>query len=131
MGRPQVPLDRDGTPAREFAFWLRDLRNRSGLTYEQLARRAQYATSTVQDATSGRRLPTLRVLLAFVKACEGDLGAWHGYWTQIRRAIDRDAPLDLARTVAPPWAASTESGLAGTAAHRRAPDPEPDESSKS
>jgi len=33
MGRPQKPLERDGSPVREFAFWLRDLRKRSGLTY--------------------------------------------------------------------------------------------------
>ena len=52
--------ERDGSPSREFAFWLRDLRHRSGLTYEQLARSAHYATSTMQAATTGERLPTLR-----------------------------------------------------------------------
>jgi len=56
----QEPLERDGSPAREFAFWLRDLRHRSGLTYEQLARSAHYATSTMQAATTGQRLPTLK-----------------------------------------------------------------------
>jgi hypothetical protein len=58
MGRPEEPLDRDGSPVREFAFWLRDLRNRSGLTYDQMGRKAHFATSTVQAATAGRRLPT-------------------------------------------------------------------------
>jgi transcriptional regulator with XRE-family HTH domain len=106
MGRPQAPLERDGSPVREFAFWLRDLRNRSGLTYEQLAKTAHYATSTVQGATSGQRLPTLRVVTAFVRACDGDLAAWRAYWTQIRRILDRDAPPDVARSVAPPWADS-------------------------
>ena len=76
MARTELPLQRDGRPEREFAFWLRDLRNRSGLTYEQLAKMAHYATSTVQAATSGERLPTLRVVMAFVKACNGDLPAW-------------------------------------------------------
>ena len=69
MGRPQEPFERNGSPAREFAFWLRDLRHRSGLTYEQLARSAHYATSTMQAATTGRRLPTLKVTMAFVAAC--------------------------------------------------------------
>lgn len=103
MGRPQSPLERDGTPVREFAFWLRDLRNRAGLTYEQLARITQYATSTMQDATSGQRLPTLPVLKAFVAACEGNEREWETYWAQIRRLIDAHAPLDLGRSIEPPW----------------------------
>jgi len=72
MGRPQETLDRDGSPVREFAFWLRDLRHRSGLTYEQLGKSAHYATSTMQAATTGRRFPTLRVTMAFVAACGGE-----------------------------------------------------------
>jgi transcriptional regulator with XRE-family HTH domain len=121
MGRPQLPLDRDGTPVREFAFWLRDLRNRSGLTYEQLARQAHYATSTVQDATSGRRLPTLKVVEAFVQACDGDPAMWRSYWMQIRRATDPDAPSELARSVAPPWADNATPDRPDLAAHRWAP----------
>jgi hypothetical protein len=119
MGRPQEPLDRDGSPVRELAFWLRDLRNRSGLTYEKLGKNAHYATSTVQEAAAGRRLPTHRVAMAFVKACDGDLEAWHTYWTQIRRLLDRDAPHDLSRSVMPPWALSDAPG---PAAGQRAPD---------
>jgi hypothetical protein len=104
MGRPQAPLERDGSPVREFAFWLRDLRNRSGLTYEQLAKSTHYGTSTLQAATSGQRLPTLKVVMAFVKACDGDSDAWQSYWTQVRRMVDPDAPQSGAlRTVAPPW----------------------------
>jgi hypothetical protein len=103
MGRPQVPLARDGSPVREFAFWLRDLRNRSGLTYEQVAKLTHYGTSTLQAATSGERLPTLKVVTAFVKACKGDQAAWQDYWTQLRRMMDPDAPQNAARSVSPPW----------------------------
>jgi transcriptional regulator with XRE-family HTH domain len=103
MGRPQAPFERDGTPVREFAFWLRDLRNRSGLTYEQLAKTTHYATSTVQAATSGERLPTLKVVVAFVTACDGDVEAWRKYWTQLRRLLDPDAPDGVAASIAPPW----------------------------
>jgi transcriptional regulator with XRE-family HTH domain len=109
MGRPQAPLERDGSPVREFAFWLRDLRNRSGLTYEQLAKTTHYATSTVQAATSGERLPTLRVVMAFVGACGGDVSAWRSYWTQLRRILDPDAPDDVAGSVAPPWVTGARS----------------------
>ncbi|MGD0602837.1 MAG: helix-turn-helix transcriptional regulator [Streptosporangiaceae bacterium] len=119
MGRPQKPLDRDGSPVREFAFWLRDLRKSSGLTFQQLGKNAHYATSTVQAAASGERLPTLRVTLAFVKACGGDVQSWRVYWTQVQRALDRGAPDGLDRPVKPPWAqavAAAESALAGPAA---------------
>src|SRR6185437_13595052 len=108
MGRPQAPLERDGSPVREFAFWLRDLRNRSGLTYEQVAKTTHYGTSTLQAATSGDRLPTLKVVLAFVEACDGDVPAWRAYWTQVRRVLDPDAPHRNGRSVAPPWAVSPQ-----------------------
>ncbi len=104
MGRPEAPIERDGTPVREFAFWLRDLRSRAGLTYAQVAKAAHYATSTVQDAASGRALPTLRVVRAYVAACGGDIPAWEAYWAQIRRLIDPGAPVELSRSVEPPWA---------------------------
>jgi hypothetical protein len=107
MGRPQAPLDRDGTPVREFAFWLRDLRNRSGLTYTQLARSAHYATSTMQDAAAGHRLPTLRVVKAFVRACGGDVAAWTAYWAQISRLLDPHSPQGIDRSLEPPWANGT------------------------
>jgi Helix-turn-helix domain len=115
MGRPQEPLERDGSPVRELAFWLRDLRNRSGLTYEKLGKNAHYATSTVQEAAAGRRLPTHRVVMAFVQACDGDLEAWHAYWTQIRRILDRDAPRDLSKSIMPSWAVSNAPGTDGFA----------------
>jgi DNA-binding XRE family transcriptional regulator len=106
MGRPEEPLERDGSPVREFAFWLRDLRHRSGLTYDQLGKKAHYATSTVQAATAGHRLPTLRVAMAIVRACDGDAVQWHDYWTRIRRLLDDDVPAGVSRSAEPPWAAS-------------------------
>ncbi|HXP18669.1 MAG TPA: helix-turn-helix domain-containing protein [Streptosporangiaceae bacterium] len=121
MGRPQSPLERDGTPVREFAFWLRDLRNRSGLTYTQLARSAHYATSTMQDAAAGQRLPTLKVVKAFVTACSGNLAAWEAYWSQIRRLLDSDLPPEISRSVAPPWANGAGYGPSAPGAARQAP----------
>lgn len=121
MGRPERPLERDGTAIREFAYWLRDLRTCSGLTYEQLARRTNFSTSTLQEATAGRRLPTNHVTRALVAACGGDVDAWELYWTQIRRFVDRDAPADVA-SVAPPWApAVAEQRVAKAAANTSDP----------
>ncbi|MGH3156082.1 MAG: helix-turn-helix domain-containing protein [Streptosporangiaceae bacterium] len=110
MGRPQEPLDRDGSPIREFAFWLRDLRNRSGLTYEELGKKAHYATSTVQAAAAGQRLATRQVVMAFVLACGGDARAWGEYWTKIRRLLDQDVPDAVSKSVMPPWAEDLERG---------------------
>ena len=104
MGRPEVELVRDGSPAREIAFWLRDLRNRSGLTYEQLARRTKYSISTLQEAASGRRLPTLNVTVAIVNACDGDEAEWRSYWAQLKRVADLQPPAGLSEAVLPPWA---------------------------
>ena len=116
MGRPQKPLERDGTPVREFAFWLRDLRKRSGLTYAKLAKNAHYATSTVQEATAGRRFPTLKLTVAFVRACDGDVAGWQAYWGQIQRALDADAPDGWAASISPPWAIPPAAPPAGPAA---------------
>lgn len=102
MGRKEVPLVRDGSPIAEFAFWLRDLRNAAGLTYEQLAKSTSYAVSTLQDACAGRRLPSQRLTLAFVEACDGDIEGWQEYWAQIKRALDPAAP-NSELPVAPPW----------------------------
>jgi hypothetical protein len=96
-------LERDGSPLREFAFWLRDLRRQAGLTYERLASIAHYATSTMQAAADGRRLPTLRVTLAYVAACGGDQEAWREYWKRISRLLDATAPEGVSRSVRPPW----------------------------
>ena len=115
MGRPQKPLDRDGSPVREFAFWLRDLRRRSGLTYDRLGRKSLYATSTVQSAAGGKRMPTLKVTMAFVRACEGDQRQWREYWTQVRRLLDEGAPPGVSRSVAPPWVSGPRQGGPGGA----------------
>jgi DNA-binding XRE family transcriptional regulator len=113
MGRPQEPLDRDGSPIREFAFWLRDLRRRSGLTYEDLAKAANYATSTMLAAAAGKRLPTLPVTMAFVGACRGDKAAWRSYWAQAQRLLDTGAPGSAGQPVAPPWATAVTPAARG------------------
>ena len=112
MGRPQEPLDRDGTPLREFAFWLRDLRNRSGLTYEALARKTSFSIATMHEALSGRRLPSRPVMRAIVMACGGDEAQWQAYWTQVKRMLDPHAPPGVSRSVRPPWAPEAATATA-------------------
>jgi transcriptional regulator with XRE-family HTH domain len=109
MGRPEAPLERDGSPVREFAYWLRDLRNKAGLTYAQLAARSRFSRATLQEALSGRRLPTWQVTSAIVRACGGNVESWHSYWAQIRRAVDRDTPPGLVVSATPSWEVATDT----------------------
>lgn len=83
VARPEQPLNRDGSPLREFAFQLRSLRTASGLTYAQLAARTAYSVSTLQEAAAGRRLPTLAVTVAFAKASGGDPEEWRANWERV------------------------------------------------
>jgi transcriptional regulator with XRE-family HTH domain len=104
MGRRERSLERDGTPLREFAYWVRDLRRAAGLTYSQISRRTSFSVSALQEAAAGRRLPSIQVTLALVDACGGDAEAWRGYWRGIRRLLDEDRPAGLRESVSPPWA---------------------------
>ncbi|MER5201028.1 helix-turn-helix domain-containing protein [Streptomyces sp. NPDC002755] len=120
MARPEQALERDGSPLREFAFQLRSARAASGLTYAQLATRTTYSVSTLQEAASGRRLPTLAVTLAFVKACREDTEEWQARWEQVRAMPHSKGHADLlvavvAEDVAP------GAGTGGKAADGTAP----------
>jgi hypothetical protein len=79
----------------EFIASLRDLKQRSGLTYRQLEKRATehgkvLARSTLADVLAGKRLPAPDVLDAFVHACgEGDQA---DSWQQARASIAEPVP---------------------------------------
>lgn len=71
VGRRETPVP-DG-PLHDFAQGLRRLRAQAGSpTYRELSRQAGYSYSALSDAAAGRRLPTLDVTVAFVRACGGD-----------------------------------------------------------
>src|SRR3954466_15135393 len=67
---------------------LRKLRAEAGSpAYRELSRRAHYSTGALSDAAAGRKLPTLAVTLAYVRACGGDVEHWTGRWHEV--AADR------------------------------------------
>jgi transcriptional regulator with XRE-family HTH domain len=72
----------DGGPGKaesklDFAARLRELRAQAGSpSFRHLARLTNYSSSTLADATSGKRLPTEAVLKAFVAACGADPARW-------------------------------------------------------
>ncbi|MBO2457981.1 helix-turn-helix domain-containing protein [Actinomadura violacea] len=88
MARRERPLDPAAGPLESFAHDLRALRVAAGEpTYRQLAQIAGYSASTLSEAASGVRLPTLSVTLAFVGACSGDTQAWEHRWKEVNEAV--------------------------------------------
>jgi len=98
MARQERPVDPTAGPLQSLANDLRKLRVEGGSpTYRALARKTGYSASTLSEAASGVRKPTLDVLLAYVGALGGDLDAWRDRWN----ALDD-------RPEAPPTAAAPQ-----------------------
>ncbi|MFB0620243.1 helix-turn-helix domain-containing protein [Streptomyces sp. AGS-58] len=82
-GRPESPLDPNAGPVQRLAAELRKLRAEAGSpTYRVMAQRAGLGASTLSQAAAGERLPTLPVVLAYVRACGGDPEEWEERWRQ-------------------------------------------------
>ncbi|NUW33063.1 helix-turn-helix domain-containing protein [Nonomuraea sp. SMC257] len=93
MPRPERPLDAGDSPLLRFAADLRALRRKAGdPTYRRLARLAHYSAATLSEAAAGRRLPTLAVTLAYVRACGGDEAEWEERWRRISEEPAGPAP---------------------------------------
>ncbi|MFF2197456.1 hypothetical protein [Streptomyces sp. NPDC058157] len=81
MARKERPLEGEDGPLLEFATDLRRLRHEAGSPpYRDMAGRAHYSVATLSGAAAGRRLPSLDVTLAYVRACGGDADAWERRW---------------------------------------------------
>lgn len=88
MGRRERPLAEDGGVVTRFAAALRQLRTDAGKpTFRELARRAHFAAGTLSEATGGKKLPTLAVTTAFVRACGGDVRVWEARWRAAAAAL--------------------------------------------
>ncbi|MEU3994043.1 helix-turn-helix domain-containing protein [Streptomyces platensis] len=90
MGRPENPIDPQDGPVQRFAYELRKLRDGAGApAYRGMARRVGYSAATLSQAAAGERLPTLPVLLAYVRACGGDEEEWRRRWTEADKAVSQ------------------------------------------
>ncbi|MGW1375188.1 nSTAND1 domain-containing NTPase [Streptomyces sp. NPDC002446] len=90
MGRPENPIDPQDGPVQRFAHELRTLRDEAGApAYRVMARQAGYSAATLSQAAAGERLPTLPVLLAYVRACDGDTDDWQHRWEEADRELAR------------------------------------------
>lgn len=72
---------RDGTAG--FLRQLRELRDRAGLGYAELAARAHYPCDVIKAAESGPSLPDLPVLSAYVRGCGGTMAEWEERWRAV------------------------------------------------
>lgn len=91
MPRGERPLGPEDTALLRFAGDLRRLRDQAGKpSYRELARRANYSPTALSDAAGGRKLPSLALTLAFVRACEADPAPWTKRWREL--AVEHAQP---------------------------------------
>jgi transcriptional regulator with XRE-family HTH domain len=99
VARRERPLDAADSALGRFAAGLRELREHVGSpTYRELAERSGYSVAALSKAASGRKLPSLAVTLAYVRACGGDADGWREQWravsAELADAGAEDAPAD-------------------------------------
>src|SRR5512142_1168851 len=118
MARQQKKLDPTNGPLEAFAFDLRKVRADAGdPTYRALAKTAGYGATTLSEAASGTRRPTLDVVLAYVGACGGDVEAWRQRWHELQATLEPATPTPPAGAARPDTAsATTGSTPAGASA---------------
>jgi len=80
---PIAAIESDSVAA--FARDLRVLRGNAGLDYPDMAEKSHYTMRTLASAAGGLRLPTLPVLIAYVLACDGDVGEWEERWGKLSK----------------------------------------------
>lgn len=107
MARAEKPIPQTGKLA-DLATSLRELRRRRGLTYRQIASKANYSPAALSTAASGRELPSWPVTEAYARAC-GTAGA------QLRglRELWQQAADEAAQTVAAPPVPAVRHGHDG------------------
>jgi len=81
---PIAAIETDNVAA--FARDLRVLRSKADLDYPDMAEKSHYTMRTLASAAGGLRLPTLPVLIAYVRACGGDVAEWEERWGKLIKA---------------------------------------------
>jgi hypothetical protein len=73
----------EGDDNERFLADLRGLRDTAALEFDELAARAHYPSDVLKEAASGPSLPSLPILAAYVRACEGDVPEWEERWRRL------------------------------------------------
>lgn len=85
-------MDPNAGPGQRFAWELRRLRQAAGTpTYRAMAARVAYSAPALSQAAAGERLPSLPVVLAYVRACGGDTGEWTLRWRRAAQEVSEAA----------------------------------------
>jgi len=84
-----------GDDQARFLADLRALRDSAAIGYAELAARAHYPSDVLKEAENGPCLPGLPILVAYVRACEGDILDWEERWRRLNpeAAEDPDLPV--------------------------------------
>jgi hypothetical protein len=83
---------------------LRALRDTAALEFDELAARAHYPSSVLKEAEHGPSLPTLPILAAYVRACDGDVPEWEERWRRLGAESRADPGLPVRPAGASPAA---------------------------
>lgn len=84
-----------GDDQARFLADLRVLRDSAAIGYDELAARAHYPSDVLKEAENGPSLPGLPVLIAYVRACEGDVLHWEERWRQLNPDFEDDPDLPV------------------------------------
>ncbi|MFJ9622928.1 XRE family transcriptional regulator [Streptomyces sp. NPDC101181] len=117
MARPERLLDPTAGPLEAFAHDLRGLRRKAGNpSYRAMAQSAHYSVATLAEAARGLHKPSLKVTLAYVAACGGDVPAWVRRWHEVSQELESGQSGPRPRRPAEPAAEEpTRSGRSAAA----------------
>ncbi len=93
-----------GDDQARFLADLRALRDGAAIGYDELAARAHYPSDILKEAENGPYLPTLPILAAYVRACEGDVLEWEERWRRVANEAAGDPGLPVRSAGASPAA---------------------------
>ncbi len=85
---------------------LRVLRDAAAIGYDELSARTHFPSDVLKEAENGPTLPTLPILAAYVRACDGDVPAWEERWRQLGSEAWTDPNLPVRPAGASPAAAA-------------------------
>lgn len=88
MARPEQPIATSNPHLEKLARWLRACRQEAGLTHREMAATPEsaFSATTFSRATSGRRVPRLRVVEAYARVCRVSVAQARQYWRAARGA---------------------------------------------
>ncbi|MYY81559.1 MULTISPECIES: helix-turn-helix transcriptional regulator [unclassified Streptomyces] len=86
MARPEHPILTSNPHLEELAQWLRAQRRAAGVTHREMAEMSGHAFSatTFSRATDGKRIPRLRVVEAYARACRAPVKQAQRHWQAAR-----------------------------------------------